>query len=530
MRFRMKTIALLFVGVVSLIANAENHAAGLYGNQRQKDSAYKPQQTSTGANPSLLPYDMRAQRLPDVGPYNGRGVYNPDSWPAPTEYIGQDGTILYCDKKGNVYDSNGVRYGKRESSGLLRKLNKSEQLYDAAFSPNYADEAFKAEERKFENDNKSKKITKSSFEDEIKQTGEADVQKQLKAMGDGGADIDVSFNSTVDEWRDDDDIASAVVVYGYSQDWKDYIKILDASIGYLEQVLKDEKGDASFAKWQKEEMGKLGEKITKTVFSAKGWSRKDATRVMLKMHEDYGIGGKLRRRLELIEEIERRGLFDSQQNAPQDKPSEPNVAKDAKKGTDVTSKEQKTADSQVGVRGWCHCWDKTPPYSGCLKEVGIANMRDVAELVNAMAEISQTYDGAYRYTICDQCGKCFTIAKVGKKWSDTGDEIVDTTIFNKYKERAGRSIPYHHFEDMLAKARDKLLVIPDGQIVISGICSCKYPDPMRVGVQIPFGEYYVCVFCGRVRLPDDTNSIPLGPTEWERRMGRSGKPFPGFEK
>lgn len=121
---------------------------------------------------------MRAQRLPDVGPYNGRGVYNPDSWPAPTEYIGQDGTILYCDKKGNVYDSNGVRYGKREGSGLLRKLNKSEQLYDAAFSPNYADEAFKAEERKFENDNKSKKITKSSFDDEIKQTGEADVQKR----------------------------------------------------------------------------------------------------------------------------------------------------------------------------------------------------------------------------------------------------------------------------------------------------------------------------------------------------------------
>ena len=182
MRFRMKTIALLFVGVVSLIANAENPAAGLYGNQRQKDSAYKPQQTSTGANPSLLPYDMRAQRLPDVGPYNGRGVYNPDSWPAPTEYIGQDGTILYCDKKGNVYDSNGVRYGKRESNGLLRKLNKSERLYDAAFSPNYADEAFKAEEREFENDNKSKKISKSSFEDETKQSDKTSLISKNQEM------------------------------------------------------------------------------------------------------------------------------------------------------------------------------------------------------------------------------------------------------------------------------------------------------------------------------------------------------------
>ena len=163
----IQTITSLFIGAVSLIANAENPAVGLYESHRQKDSAYKPQQTYTGANPSLLPCNKRAQRLPDVGPYNGRGVYNPDSWPAPTEYIGQDGTILYCDKKGNVYDSNGVRYGKRESTGLLRKLTKEEQVYDAVFSPNYAYEAFKSEELKFKNDNKSKK--KSPFEDESKQ-------------------------------------------------------------------------------------------------------------------------------------------------------------------------------------------------------------------------------------------------------------------------------------------------------------------------------------------------------------------------
>lgn len=198
--------------------------------------------------------------------------------------------------------------------------------------------------------------------------------------------------------------------------------------------------------------------------------------------------------------------------------------------TDSNNTNSVNSDNEVGVRGWCHCWDKTPPYSGCLKEVGIANIREDAEWINTMAEISQTYDGAYCYTICDQCGKCYTIAKVGEKWHGAGDEIVDAMIINNYKDKAGVSIPTHQFEGILAKARDGLLVIPDGQIVIGGICSCKYPDPMRVAFQIPFGEYYVCVFCGRVRLPDDTGSIPLGPTEWERRMGRSGKPFPGFEK
>ena len=38
----IKTIALLFIGIVSLMARAANPAAGLYEKQQQKDTAYKP--------------------------------------------------------------------------------------------------------------------------------------------------------------------------------------------------------------------------------------------------------------------------------------------------------------------------------------------------------------------------------------------------------------------------------------------------------------------------------------------------------
>jgi len=38
----IKTIALLFIGIVSLMASAANPAAGLYEKQQQKDTAYKP--------------------------------------------------------------------------------------------------------------------------------------------------------------------------------------------------------------------------------------------------------------------------------------------------------------------------------------------------------------------------------------------------------------------------------------------------------------------------------------------------------
>lgn len=133
-------------------------------------------------------------------------------------------------------------------------------------------------------------------------------QKQLKDMG-GHENVDWSFNPSVDPWRSDEDIAKAAIYYAGSKDWRDYIKILDASIGYLEQVLSDGKGDASFANWQTEEIIKIGVRITKTIFNAKGWSRKDSARVLKKMIEDYGINDKELRRFNLAEEVEKRGIL-----------------------------------------------------------------------------------------------------------------------------------------------------------------------------------------------------------------------------
>lgn len=137
-----------------------------------------------------------------------------------------------------------------------------------------------------------------------------DVQGQLKTRVDiEDQDADPSFNPSVDAWRSDEDIAKAAIFYAGGKDWKDYVKILDARIGYLEQVLTDGKGDASFANWQTEEMIKIDVRIYKTVSNAEGWSRKDSARVLKKMIEDYDIKDKLRRLLNLAEEVEKRGIW-----------------------------------------------------------------------------------------------------------------------------------------------------------------------------------------------------------------------------
>lgn len=429
-------------------------------------NVYETAQIPAGPNPSTLPYEKRAQRLPDTGPYNGRGLYNPDTWPAPTEYIGQDGTILYCDKKGNVYDSNGVRYGKRESDGQLRKLNKAEQLYDAAFNSNYADKAFKEEERKFKKEEQEykknhKNDPKSSFEDEIKQKGGGQDIQKLKAKGDG---INVSFNSTVDEWHDDGDIAKAATVYSGSKDWQDYVRILDANIGYLEQVLKEGKGDASFVKLQEEEIRKVDGKINETIFNAKGWSKKDAAKVMQKMHEDYGIGGKLRHRLELVEEVNKRDLFALTENLPN--------------------------ESQVGVRGWCHCWDPHDHFWNC-KWVGNGLWAE------------KEVDAVYCYSICIDCGRCYTTAKSGTAFSGYGADIFDMNIYRVWNAKLSREESaterekiVNLMDGLMGVSRDKLLNIPDGEIVIRGSCKCKRPEPLKVGLKSR--EFSVCEICGKV--------------------------------
>ena len=191
------------------------------------------------------------------------------------------------------------------------------------------------------------------------------------------------------------------------------------------------------------------------------------------------------------------------------------------------------ADSGVGVRGWCHCWEHEPPGQGVLLSVGEGNlavgeMNDLesAEIFRDEYGATQRCSGKYSYTICSHCGKCYTSQKVGDSYDyNGGGELTDAVIFNKWYDKAGSEIPTQEYFRMQKVSRDKLLAVPDGHVVIPGKCDCKYPDPVSVALKAD--EFYVCCFCGRVRLPDKSGGIPIGPTTWRYMMG--DKPFPGFQ-
>lgn len=172
---------------------------------------------------------------------------------------------------------------------------------------------------------------------------------------------------------------------------------------------------------------------------------------------------------------------------------------------------QSNAVSDIGVRGWCHCWEHEPPWSGARLLVGEANSSTVAEFMGAAYGVTQRCTGKYKYMICSLCGKCVTSQKIGDKYGDiAASEFVDIEIYDKWHDKAGSVISIQEYCRMQQASRDKLLAVPDGQIVIPGKCDCKYPDPVSVALKAE--KFYVCCFCGLVRLPDKNGNMPIGPT------------------
>lgn len=226
----------------------------------------------------------------------------------------------------------------------------------------------------------------------------ADVQGQLKTRVDiEDHDADPSFNPSVDAWRSDEDIAKAAIFYAGGKDWKDYVKILDARIGYLEQVLTDGKGDASFANLQTEEMIKIDVRIYKTVSNAEGWSRKDSARVLKKMIEDYDIKDKLRRLLNLLEEVEKRGIWSKRvggefsDSSPTEKPMRDKQQGERSDNHSCSCKNPSPNVTVGGRTGWASC-DKCNKLIGAVTvdkngEVRVAGRNQVAnEMVKDMVK------------------------------------------------------------------------------------------------------------------------------------------------
>lgn len=135
--------------VDSTMNNGKTHCSNI-------QTPTQTEKTSSGINWSTESYDKRKQILPDQYPGKGRrgdDEYDPtvkQDW-----YRGKDGTKLYVDDDGNMYDSNGVRYGVRTKNGTIRELNWWEQQYDKRFNVNYAERAFEKKSREEEEERKA---------------------------------------------------------------------------------------------------------------------------------------------------------------------------------------------------------------------------------------------------------------------------------------------------------------------------------------------------------------------------------------
>ena len=159
----------------------------------------------------------------------------------------------------------------------------------------------------------------------------------------------------------------------------------------------------------------------------------------------------------------------------------------------------------MGVRGWCKC---DPHERGVVYHVG-----EGVHTRNRLILI-----GDYEYSLCSRCGR--VIKPSGPEGNDHG--IIDQRIAQKFEKlRQRRSMKTSQIEALneqmdgqLRQANEKLLSIPDGSVIAPGLCKCQIPDPIQVGWGITDeDDFYVCNFCGRIREPDSTGGIALGPTK-----------------
>ena len=163
------------------------------------------------------------------------------------------------------------------------------------------------------------------------------------------------------------------------------------------------------------------------------------------------------------------------------------------KATDVVDANSVNLDGEVGVRGWCDCGDD----------------HGKRYIVGDMFCMYDKLKCDLAYTLCGRCG-CVVRPKdcVGE-----GLQIVDVRLYKELKQKSGGKLSWSDAFDTLKARQSKIEAIPNGQIIVGGLCTCKVTDPISVGFTNKItGEFFVCCNCGRVREPDEIGDIPNGPT------------------
>lgn len=148
---------------------------------------------------------------------------------------------------------------------------------------------------------------------------------------------------------------------------------------------------------------------------------------------------------------------------------------------------------EVGVRGWCNCGDN----------------HGKRYIVGDMFCMYDKLKCDLAYTMCARCG-CVVRPKdcVGN-----GLQIVDLSLYRELKRRNGGRLAWSDAFRPLKTRQSEIEAMPNGQIIVGGVCVCKETDPIKVGFTNKItGEFFVCCLCGRVREPDRNGDMPTGTT------------------
>lgn len=158
-------------------------------------------------------------------------------------------------------------------------------------------------------------------------------------------------------------------------------------------------------------------------------------------------------------------------------------------------------DGGVGVRGWCKCVNNGDDVIavGFGKKTSKANYSDEEyEWMENKFKTSKLHH--YVYFICKQCGRCNSKGKMGGDGPLKNICIFDLTLAAQFedekKKKTMSSSDRQRHNAMMIGVDQKLLAIPDGQIVIPGSCFCLKPDLITVGLTTS-DKFQVCRYCGR---------------------------------
>ena len=157
-------------------------------------------------------------------------------------------------------------------------------------------------------------------------------------------------------------------------------------------------------------------------------------------------------------------------------------------------------DEGVGVRGWCKCVNNDDDVIA----VGFGGKTSKASYTDEEHELMRSRFKAsrfhsYVYFICRQCGRCSTKGKIGGSGPLKNLSIFDFTLAEQFEEEKKKKVmsdsDYRRHNAMMIGVNKKLLMIPEGQIVIPGSCLCLKPDLITVGLATS-DKFHVCRYCG----------------------------------